>query len=95
MWSRIPAFVSSRCFWQDSDLRVLSSALLSRAPRFRRGVVCSVVKDLVCLSELSLIPMLSLVSIWVVRIASMGLRTCFSSCPAVAWSLCGGGDRGC
>ena len=41
-----------------TDLCVLSSGLLSRAPRFRGEVVCPVVKDLVCLSELPLIPML-------------------------------------
>ena len=37
---------------------VLSSGLLSRASRFRCEVVCPVVKDLVCLSELPFIPML-------------------------------------
>ena len=50
--------VWSCCFWQDSDICVLSSGLLSRAPRFHCEVVCPVVKDLVCLSELPLIPIL-------------------------------------
>ena len=36
----------------------LLSGLLSRAPRFRGEVVCPVAKDLVCLPELPLIPML-------------------------------------
>ena len=36
---------------------------------------------------------LSLVSIQLVRIASIGLRTCFSSCPAMVWSPCGSNDR--
>ena len=40
------------------DLGVLSSGLLSRAPRFHGEVICPVVKDLLCLSELPLIPML-------------------------------------
>ena len=44
--------------WKDCDLCVLSSGLLSRAPRFRGEVVCPAVKDLVCLSELFLIPTL-------------------------------------
>ena len=37
---------------------MLSSGLLSRAPRFRGEVVCPSVKDLVALSELPLIAML-------------------------------------
>ena len=52
-------FVLSCCFWQDCDGCVLQSALLSRAPRFRGEVVCPVVKDLICLSELLLIPILN------------------------------------
>ena len=51
-------FDLSCCFWQDCDLCLLLSGLLSRAPRFSAEVVCPVVKDLVCLSELPLIPML-------------------------------------
>ena len=27
------------------------------------------------------------------RIASIGLRTCFSSCPTMVWSPCGSNDR--
>ena len=37
---------------------MLSNGLLSRASRFRGKVVCPVVKDLVCLSELPLSSML-------------------------------------
>ena len=51
-------FVLSCCFWLDCDLCVLSSGVLSPAPRFRGEVVCPVVKDLICLSELPLIPIL-------------------------------------
>ena len=51
-------FVLSSCFWLDCHLCVLPSGLLSRAPRFRGEIVRPVVKDLVCLSELPLIPML-------------------------------------
>ena len=55
-WSRIPAFCPVA--FGKTDLCVLSSGLLSHALRFRGEVVCPIVKDLVCLSELPLIPML-------------------------------------
>ena len=57
-WSRFQRFVLSCCFWKDCDICVLSSGLLSRAPRLRGEVVCPVVKDLICFSEFPLIPIL-------------------------------------
>ena len=59
-WSRIPALLSCPdAFGNCCNGCVLSNGLLSRAPRFRGEVICPVVKDLICLSELPLNPILN------------------------------------